>query len=150
MPIPKTAKTFSRYSVYMNALINKTILIVDDDADTRDLMRLVLEDAGATVITAESVEEALRTYRKSPPHGVVTDIRLGSSDGYALITAIRKNDAEYRGFTAVVALTGFASPEDRIRAFAAGFNAYIAKPFEAGELVRTLGELLQPSSDLAA
>jgi len=134
----------------MKPLTNKTILIVDDDTDTRELLRLILENTGAEVITADSVEAALKTYRQSPPHGVVSDIRLGSSDGYALITAIRKNDAEYRGFTAVVALTGFASPEDRVRALAAGFNAYIAKPFEAAELVRTLGELLQPPCDLAA
>ena len=134
----------------MNALTNKAILIVDDDADTRELMRLVLEDAGAKVVTAESVEEALKTYRTSPPHGVVTDIRLGSSDGYALITAIRKNDAEYRGFTTVVAVTGFGSPEDKMRALAAGFNAYITKPFEIEEVVRTLGRLLQPACDPAA
>jgi CheY-like chemotaxis protein len=134
----------------MNVLTDKTILIVDDDADVRDLMRLVLEDAGANVITAESVEEALRTYRKSPPHGVVTDMQLGSSDGYALITAIRKNDEEYRGFTTVVAITGFGSPEDKTRALAAGFNAYITKPFENAEVVRTLGKLLQAPSDLAA
>jgi CheY-like chemotaxis protein len=134
----------------MNALTNKTILIVDDDADTRELMRLVLEDNGANVITAESVEAALKTYRESPPHGVVTDIRLGSSDGYALITAIRKNDVEYRGSTTVVAVTGFGSPEDKTRALAAGFNAYITKPFEVAEVVRTLGKLLQPASDLAA
>jgi CheY-like chemotaxis protein len=134
----------------MNVLTDKTILIVDDDADVRALMRLVLEDAGANVITAESVEEALRTYRKSPPHGVVTDMQLGSSDGYALITAIRKNDEEYRGFTTVVAITGFGSPEDKTRALAAGFNAYITKPFENAEVVRTLGKLLQAPSDLAA
>jgi CheY-like chemotaxis protein len=134
----------------MDVLTNKTILIVDDDADTRELMRFVLEAAGANVTTAESVEEALKTYRRSPPHGVVTDIRLGSSDGYALITAIRKNDAEYRGFTSVVALTGFGSPEDKARALNAGFNAYITKPFEVAEIVRTLGRLLQPATDSAA
>jgi CheY-like chemotaxis protein len=134
----------------MAVLTNKTILIVDDDADTRDLMRLVLEEAGANVITAESVEAALKNYRTSPPHGVVTDIRLGSSDGYVLITAIRKNDAEYRGFTTVVAVTGFGSPEDKARALAAGFDAYITKPFEVAEVVRTLGRLLQPAVDSAA
>ena len=134
----------------MKVLTNKTILIVDDDADTRELMSLVLEDAGAKVITAESVEAALTTYRTSPPHGVVTDIRLGSSDGYALISAIRKNDEEYRGSTTVVAVTGFGSPEDRTRALAAGFNAYITKPFEVAEVVRTLGKLLQPAVDSAA
>jgi CheY-like chemotaxis protein len=75
---------------------------------------------------------------------------MGSSDGYALITAIRKNDAEYRGFTTVVAVTGYGSPEDKTRALAAGFNAYITKPFETAEVIRTLGKLLQPASDLAA
>src|SRR5262245_17808080 len=134
----------------MDLLTNKKILIVDDDEDTREFIRLVLEDAGANVITAESVQAALKNYRKSPPHGVVTDIRLGSSDGYELITAIRKNDAEYRGFTAVVAVTGFASPEDRQRALAAGFDAYVTKPFEGADLVRTLGEFLRQPSDLAA
>ena len=134
----------------MNVLIGKTILIVEDDADARELMRVVLEEAGAKVITAASVEEALKTYRKSPPHGVVTDIRQGSSDGYALITEIRKNDVEYRGVTTVVAVTGFVSPEDKKRALAAGFNAYITKPFEVAEVVRTLGKLLQPASDSAA
>jgi CheY-like chemotaxis protein len=134
----------------MSVLTNKTILIVDDDADTRELMRLVLEDAGANVITAESVEAALKNYRKSPPHGVVTDIRLGSSDGYALISAIRKNDVEYRAFTTVVAVTGFGSPEDKARALAAGFNAYITKPFQVADVVRTLGRLLQTATDFAA
>jgi CheY-like chemotaxis protein len=134
----------------MDVLKNKKILIVDDDADTRELIRLVLEDAGANVVTAESVDAALKNYRKSPPHGVVTDIRLGSSDGYQLITAIRKNDVEYRGFTAVVAVTGFASPEDRQRALEAGFDAYVTKPFEGAELIRTLGEFLRSPCDLAA
>lgn len=134
----------------MGILTNKIILIVDDDADTLDLMRLILEEAGATVITAESVEAALRTYRNLPPHGVVTDIQMGSSDGYALITAIRKNDEEYRGVTTVVAVTGFGSPEDKKRALDAGFDAYITKPFEVGEIVHTLGKLLQPAVDSAA
>ena len=123
---------------------------MDDDADLSELMRLVLEEAGANVITTESVEEALKTYRISPPHGVVTDIRLGSSDGYALITAIRKNDAECGGCTTVVALTGFGSPEDKARALVAGFDAYITKPFEVAEVLRTLGKLLEPATDSAA
>jgi len=142
--------SFTLIWLYMGVLTNKVILIVDDDADTLDLMRLILEEAGAKVSTAESVEAALRTYRNSPPHGVITDIQMGSSDGYALITAIRKNDEEYRGVTTVVAVTGFGSPEDKKRALDAGFNAYITKPFEVGEIVQTLGKLLQPAMDSAA
>ena len=61
-------------------LKDKTILIVDDEEDTLVLLTAVLENAGANVIAANSVEAALETYRQSPPHAVVADIRLGSSD----------------------------------------------------------------------
>jgi CheY-like chemotaxis protein len=131
-------------------LKDKTILIVDDDADTLVLLTAVLEDAGADVIAANSVEAALETYRQSPPHAVVADIRLGSSDGYALIKVIRETDLEYRGFTAAVALTGFASPEDRKRALTVGFNAYITKPFDPADVIDQLHDLLSRSRDSAA
>jgi CheY-like chemotaxis protein len=131
-------------------LKDKTILVVDDDADTRDLLRLVLEDAGANVVTADSVEAAFETYRQSPPHAVVADIRLCSLDGYALIKTIRETDLEYRGSTVVVALTGSASPEEQKRSVAAGFNAYIAKPFDPAEVVERLRELLSYPRESAA
>jgi CheY-like chemotaxis protein len=130
-------------------LKNKTILIVDDDPDTLDLLRHVLEAAGASVVTA-SPEAAFGTYRESPPHAVITDMRLGSSDGYAVLRTIRETDLEYRGSTPVVALTGFASPEDETRAFAAGFDAYIAKPFDPDEVVKTLCDLVSHARDSAA
>ena len=127
----------------MNELLkDKTILVVDDDADIRNLLRIVLENAGADVVSAESVETALKNYRQSPPHAVVADIRLGKSDGYVLLKTIRETDIEYRGVTAVVAVTGHASPEDEERALAAGFDAYITKPFEPAEIVNRLGDLL--------
>jgi DNA-binding response OmpR family regulator len=127
-----------------------TVLVVADDANMRDLLRRVLEEAGANVVTADSVESAFDTYRQSPPHAVVTDIRLGTSDGYALIKAIRETDAEYRGSTVVLALTGSASPEEKKRALAAGFNAYIVKPFDPTEVVERLRELLSHLRESAA
>jgi CheY-like chemotaxis protein len=145
---------YSEYRVVVKTmgkpLKDKTILIVDDDADTRALLTTVLENAGADVIAANSVEAAFATYRQSPPHAVVADIRLGSSDGYALIKVIRETDLEYRGFTAAVAVTGFASPEDRKRALTVGFNAYFTKPFDPDEVVETLRELLSHPRDSAA
>jgi two-component system, OmpR family, response regulator len=123
-------------------LKDKTILVVADDAESRDLLRVLLEKAGATVVATESVDAAFETYRQTPPHAVVSDIRLGVSDGYALIKEIRETDLEYRGSTVVVAVTESASPEEQKRAFAAGFDAYIAKPFHPDEIVETLRELL--------
>jgi len=131
-------------------LKDKTVLVVADDANMRDLLRRVLEEAGADVVTADSVESAFETYRQSPPHAVVTDIRLGTSDGYALIKAIRETDVEYRGSTVVLALTGSASPEEKKRALAAGFNAYIVKPFDPPEVVERLRELLSRPRESAA
>jgi CheY-like chemotaxis protein len=131
-------------------LQNFTIMVVDDNEDTRDLLRLVLEQEGASVVVKESVADAIESFSRTPPHAVVTDIRLGTSDGYALLKAIRERNVEYRGFTPAVAVTGFASPEDEERAMAAGFNAYLAKPFDPRTVVFTIRRILPGSVDLAA
>ena len=123
-------------------LENKTILVVDDNEDIRYLLKAILEQAGAVVSTAKSVHEAIDVFRNSPPHAVVVDIRLGTSDGYALIEEIRKINAEYRGSTPAIAVTGYASPEDEERAMSAGFTAYFSKPFEPDDIVRTISTVL--------
>jgi CheY-like chemotaxis protein len=123
-------------------LENKTILVVDDNEDIRSLLKAILEQAGASVTTAQSVREAIDVFRNSPPHAVVLDIRLGISDGYALINEIRKINTEYRGSTPAIAVTGFASPEDEERAKSAGFAAYFSKPFDPDALVRTMSTVL--------
>ena len=81
---------------------------------------------------------------------MITDIRLGDADGYELLKAIRKWNAEYRGITPVVALTGYASPEDEAKAFAAGFDAYFYKPCDPRDVVDALGRALRGLADLAA
>jgi CheY-like chemotaxis protein len=131
-------------------LENITVLVVDDDEDTRELLHCVLEDSGATVQLAPSVDIAVDTFKRSPAHAVISDIRLRNSDGYALIQAIRQHNADFHGFTAAIAVTGFASPDDRERALSAGFHAYVAKPFEPSELVRTLANLLGRPADQVA
>jgi CheY-like chemotaxis protein len=131
-------------------LKDKTILVVADDAESRDLLRVLLEAAGATVVATESVDAAFETYRQTPPHAVVSDIRLGVSDGYALIKEIRETDLEYRGSTVVVAVTESGSPEEQKKALAAGFDAYITKPFDPDEIVEILRELLSHRRESAA
>jgi len=131
-------------------LENKTILIVEDDTDTREMVRFALEEAGANVVEAPSVSIAFETYRQSPPHAVITDIRLGRSDGYALIKAIRETDEEYRGFTPVVAISGFTSPDDEARAMDSGFNEFVAKPFDPATVVRAIADLLNRPTNAAA
>ena len=124
-------------------------MVIDDDSDTCELLRTALEQAGASVLVAHNVDGAIETFRRCPPHAVVADIRLGNSDGYALIKAIREHNIEYRGFTPAVAVTGFASPEDKERAIAAGFNAYLAKPFEPAAVISAIAKILSGRMDLA-
>jgi two-component system CheB/CheR fusion protein len=108
------------------SLQNTEIPIVDDNPDTCDLLRVVLEECGASVVVAKSVDSAVQAFRRRPAHAVITDIRFQDSDGYELLEAIQKCNADYKGFTPVVALTGYASPKDEARAMAAGFDAYFS------------------------
>lgn len=132
------------------ALENNTILVVDDDVDTCELLRAVFEHAGACVLTVHSIDAALTTFRLSPPHAVVADIRLADSDAYALIKAIRSINVEYKGFTPVVAITGYASPEEQKRAKSAGFSGYFTKPFDPADIVDAMTSVLTRRTDFAA
>jgi len=131
-------------------LENATILVIDDDPDTLQILRILLEEQGANVTTAASVEEALALCRRLPPHLIVSDMRLGASDGFQLIAAIREYNKEYRGFTPAIAVTGFVSPGEEQRAKAAGFNAYVHKPVEAENLIATINRVLRNPIDAAA
>src|SRR6185436_10649125 len=130
----------------LQELSNISVLVVDDDEDTRDLLRVVLEQSGATVVTKDSIESAIRQFRTNPSHAIVADIRVGESDGYTLLKAVRAINDEYRGTTAVIAVTGYASEDDRKRALSSGFCAYLPKPFDPVDVVdavaRSLASLL--------
>src|SRR5205814_7589710 len=69
-----------------------SVLVVDDDAQTCELLRSTLQDSGAKVAVAQTMETALETHRRTPCHIAIVDIRLGILDGYDLIKAIRFND----------------------------------------------------------
>ena len=132
------------------SLNNTTVMIVDEDQDTCDLLRFSFEQAGASVLVEQSIKAAIETFRRSPPHAVIADIRVRDSDGYALIKAIREHNTEFRGFTPAIAVTGFASPDDEQRAMAAGFNAYISKPFDPADVISAVAKSLRGPTDIAA
>jgi len=106
---------------------------VDDEPDARDLLRRVLEDCGARVITASSVREALDAARRETLQVVVTDIGMPVADGFELLKQLRALGGE-QGATPAIALTAFARAEDRMRALRAGFRMHVAKPVDAAEL----------------
>jgi CheY-like chemotaxis protein len=125
------------------SLKGATVLVVDDDRDTCELLRTIFEINGAQVVVAQSVETAIEAFRRCPAHVLVSDIRLGSSDGFVLVRAIRESNKEYHGFTPAIALTGYASPREEERAKAAGFHLFITKPFEPIDLVNAVAKLFR-------
>ena len=114
------------------------VLLVEDEPDTRDFLRRLLEAHGAVVRGAGSADEALAAFSAARPDVLVSDIGLPDVDGYQLLARIRALDTPGARTVPAVALTAYARDEDRRRALGAGFQAHIAKPVEATELVAAI------------
>ena len=118
-----------------------TVLVIDDMEDARELVRRLLEDHDASVESASSAAEALALLRRRAPHVLVSDISMPGMDGYELIRAVRRGEAEGARRVPAMAVTAFAREEDRDRALAAGYQAHLPKPIEAGALVAAVANL---------
>ncbi len=116
------------------------ILVVDDETDARELIRRILEQAGATVHTAASASEALQLLESFGPDLLLSDIGMPVSDGYELIRRVRELGKSSKELVAI-ALTAFARNEDRRRALLAGFQTHVAKPVDPDELVAVVASL---------
>jgi PAS domain S-box-containing protein len=120
-------------------LVEVCVLLVEDDAASRELLKKLLEVEGAVVIAAGSAPVARRLLKEISPDILVSDIGLPDEDGFQLIRSIRS--ATDHSTIPAVALTAFAGGDDRTRAFEAGFNMYLTKPVEPEELVRAILEM---------
>jgi len=117
------------------------VFVVDDEADTRDLVQLVLEQKEAVVSSFETADAALQALKQSRPDAIVCDIGMPRMDGYQFMRALRASERRHERIPAV-ALTAFARPEDRKRALLAGYQAHLAKPFDVAELMLLLADLI--------
>ena len=120
------------------ALERYVILVVEDDPDARELMQAVLEQRGATVLTADSVATALELFAQKNVDVIVSDIAMPEEDGYALVKRVRALGPEKGGDKPIVALSAYAAKSDRVRALSAGFTQYLHKPVDFEELVSTI------------
>ncbi len=118
-----------------------TVLLVEDDPDNREVLRLILEQHGASVSSAASAPEALEIVKNARPTILISDIGLPDLDGYELIRRVRRLDPREGRRIPAIALTAHASPEDRTAALRAGFQAHVAKPVDSRELVATIASL---------
>ncbi|MCG2584120.1 ATP-binding protein [Massilia sp. TS11] len=115
-------------------------LVVDDEADARELVQRLLVECGARVQTAASAAEALLLLKREPPDLLVSDLGMPGVDGFALLAQIRHLAPDQGGCVPALALTALARPEDRARALATGFAAHVAKPVDAADLVSAVRE----------
>jgi CheY-like chemotaxis protein len=117
------------------------VLVLEDDNDTRELLRFVLESHGATAFLADKVMDGLQTLATAKPDVVVADIGMPDYNGYAFIAAVRREERPEIRATPVIALTAYSTPADRDTALTSGFNEYLTKPFEPEHLITTIKRL---------
>ncbi len=124
-------------------LAGLSILVVDDEEDARDLLRIVLEscEVQVQVHDAGSANEALEVIKRERVDMLVSDIGMPEEDGYSLIRTVRSLPAKKKASVPAIALTAFSRNEDRTRALLEGFNVHMAKPVEPGELPLVLADL---------
>jgi CheY-like chemotaxis protein len=117
------------------------VLVVDDEADTREMLKAGLGQCGAEVTVAASSAEALTEIGKSPPGVLISDIGMPDEDGYALIRKVRGLPAGQGGNVPAIALTAYARTEDRLQALRAGYQMHVTKPVELTELAAVVASL---------
>ncbi|HEX8177195.1 MAG TPA: PAS domain S-box protein [Pyrinomonadaceae bacterium] len=119
------------------------VLVVDDEPDTRELLKAGLSQCGAEVSTASSASEALEAIEAAPPDLLISDIGMPDTDGYDLIRRIRELSADKGGRVPAIALTAYARTEDRLQALRSGYQMHVPKPVELAELVAVASSLVQ-------
>jgi CheY-like chemotaxis protein len=117
------------------------VLVVDDQEDARELIRRLLEQHDAEVVTASSALEALDALARERPDVLVSDIGMPEVDGYELIQRVRALAPESGGAVPAVALTAFVRTEDQERARTEGYQAHLPKPIEPARLINTVAAL---------
>ena len=137
---PKTSMLISSDFKAMD-LSGLRVLVVDDEVDARDLIKRVLGDCDADVLTAGTAAEALVIVERERPHVLVSDIGMPHVDGFELLRQVRALGEARGGKIPAIALTAFARSEDRTRALRAGFLVHVSKPVEPSELVATVASV---------
>ena len=134
-------KSSSKNNIPEISLDGLLVLVVDDEEDTRQLLVQSLTFHGATVISADSAENALEEIEEKSPDIMVSDIGMPNEDGYSLIRKVRALPDEQHRHIPAIALTAFTRAQDRMRALSSGFQNHVSKPVEPDELTTVIASL---------
>jgi CheY-like chemotaxis protein len=140
-PLPSANDPEEDVKITAPKLRGSCVLIVEDDRPSRELFRRMLEIEGAIVVSATSAAEARRLMEETRPDVLVSDVGLPEEDGFTFIKSLRSSEDPGISNIPAIALTAFAGPEDRERAFEAGFQVFLAKPVDPVDLVAAVSQL---------
>jgi len=121
-----------------NNLLGSKVLIVDDDRDSRNLICFILEGEGAKVSATQSAIEALSQIEQFQPDILISDIKMPQVNGYDLIRKIRQLQPDQVRNVKAIAVSGYASEQDRQRSLAAGFDYHLNKPLDIASLMNVI------------
>jgi len=124
-------------------LTDVTVLLVEDEVDTLDLLTIILESYSARVKGVTSANEALFVFSQGQPDVLISDIGMPGMDGYELIRQVRELPPDRGGLVPAIALTAYAGETDYERALSAGFNRHLSKPIEPDQIVDAIANLIQ-------
>jgi PAS domain S-box-containing protein len=141
----ETAKRAARTSIFdcQPSLAGLRVLVVDDEEDTLELLRMVLERCRMEVTTAASVHEAIKAFESAQPDVLISDIGMPVEDGYQLIRRVRGRAPEQGGDVPAIALTAYAGEADRKRMLSSGYQMRMAKPIEPASLIQAIAGLMR-------
>lgn len=137
-----SAETQARAVSHLPDLRGARVLVLEDEADTRDFLAALLKRCRAEVKTAASVPEALRLFIGWGPQLIVSDLGIPGEDGFSFIRKVRELEPAGGERTPALALSGYARSEDRALSLASGFQQHLGKPVEPFELMRVIVGLL--------
>jgi CheY-like chemotaxis protein len=123
-------------------LSDHSILVVDDDETTRDLMVTLLSEYGAKVRAVGNAPDAMQEFEEAVPGLVLADIGMPGEDGLSMIRRIRQRSPGRGGLVRAIAISAYARPEDRQAALAAGYDDFLAKPAMPADVVRAVDRWL--------
>ncbi|MCC5644543.1 response regulator [Nostoc sp. CHAB 5824] len=124
------------------------VLVVDDEADTRNFLSFMFEEYGAIATAVASVDEALAVLEQAKPDILISDIGMSQQNGYTLIRKLRSLEPEKGGCIPAIALTAYTREEDRLEALAAGFQQHLSKPIDPTKLIAMVANVLKLSVEV--
>ncbi|MEH2173453.1 hybrid sensor histidine kinase/response regulator [Nostoc sp.] len=130
-------------SIPSTPLAGLRVLVVDDEADTRNFLSFMFEEYGAFATAVASVDEALAILEQAKPDILISDIGMSGQDGYTLVRKLRSLEPEKGGRIPAIALTAYTREEDRLEALSAGFQQHLSKPIDPNKLIAAVANVLE-------